>query len=241
MSEVTRAEFEELKQVVEAQSERIAELERRNRELVDALEDATIIDEGDDGEQDDEDHEYLDENLHERVADLEKKTDLHFQDICDLEVDTRELEDRVSAIEDGDGQSSDGGNGDAGPSIEPQTPLENLASLPPESTKDQRANVRRALFVARDVLQYTKKVPKGRAITWSELQTVIYAGTDASHAEDVSRTMEVLATFGQDWVEMVDRPDRPKLVCFDEEAATRLDRLCSDVDPTNDVVSRAKG
>jgi hypothetical protein len=53
--------------------------------------------------------------------------------------------------------------------------------------------------------------------------------------------MEVLDTFGKDTTEVVDRPDRPKLICFEEEAAARLDRLCSDVDSTNVVATGATG
>lgn len=187
--------------------------------------------------------------LTERVDDLEQSTDFHLDDICDLEVATRDLEDRVSTLEDrSSGDELDPEqetNHRSGDRIEPQTPLEDVARLPSRLTEDQSPNVRRALFVARDVVQYTRSVPAGRAIKWSELRQVLRAGTDCNaHPQTVKRVMETLDDFGEDTVEIVDRDDREKLICFDEEATARLDHLCSEdqsVDATHDVVSRSEG
>lgn len=44
----------------------------------------------------------------------------------------------------------------------------------------ESANVRRAAFVVRGVMDYTISVPAGRAITSGELRRMVKAGTDAS-------------------------------------------------------------
>jgi len=122
--------------------------------------------------------------------------------------------------------------------------------VPPQDAKDQRPNIRRALFVARDVVQYTTKVPAGRVIKWSELRKVLRAGTDSSHGETVKRVMEVLDKFGEDTVRIVDRPNQQMKVCFDDEAVERLSHLAASADagtgtdrssPTHAVVSGGKG
>lgn len=159
-----------------------------------------------------------------------------------------EAEDRLSTIEDRcfDGEPPRQTSEDHSVArVEPKTHLEDVARLPSRLTEDESPNVRRALFVARDVVEYTRSIPAGRAIKWSELRRVLRAGTDCdAHPQTVKRVMETLDDFGEDTVKIVDKDDREKLICFDEEAAARLHHLCGEdqsADSTHGVVSRSEG
>lgn len=250
MSEVTRAEFEQLKQIVEAQGERITELEREKRERVNAPEDATspVDDDGTDQceSEDDQDADVGDEDdLHERVSKLEQKSQFHLEDIAELEATTRDLEDRVDGVEDrlsGDGpMESDGEDTDRGPTVEPETYLEDAASTPSRMTEDLHPNAKRALFVARDVVEYSQAVDEGRIIKWSSLRRVLQAGCDNGYDQTVKRVIEILDDMGEEETKVVDKKRYEKRIWFSDEIVARLDELCGNEDETHGVVSEATG
>lgn len=248
MSEVTRAEFEQLKQIVEAQGERIAELEREKRERVNESEDDTspVDDDGTDQREGEDDQDANGEDdLQERVSKLEQESQFHLEDIADLEVATRDLEDRLDDVENrlsADGaQSPNGEDTDAGPTVEPQTHLEDVARLPSRLTEDHAPNSRRALFVARDVVEYSQAVDEGRIIKWSSLRRVLQAGCDNGYDQTVKRVIEILDDMGEEETKVVDKKRYEKRIWFSDEIVARLDELCSNEDETHGVVSEATG
>jgi hypothetical protein len=108
------------------------------------------------------------------------------------------------------------------------TPLEDLVTLPDTVLDEERANTQRAVFVARDVSEYTKSVPAGRVVTSSELRTVLRAGTDSKgHRQTVSRVMNLLDDLGGDETKIVERRGTKRLV-FTDEIVERLGRLTAD-------------
>jgi|APHM01.1.fsa_nt_gi hypothetical protein len=119
----------------------------------------------------------------------------------------------------------------------PQTPLEQTCSLPQEMIDDESANVRRAVFIASDVTDYTKKVPAGRVIRSSELRRVLKAGTDCrGHSQTVDRVMSVLDDLGGDDVQVVNRRGERRVV-FTEQLVTRLEQLTEVESTSHNVVT----
>jgi hypothetical protein len=137
-----------------------------------------------------------------------------------------DVEDRVEDLSAGD--SPEGSTGEDTPADtqeRPQTPLEQTAALPQGMIEQESANVRRAVFVARDAEDYTTKVPAGRVIKSSDLRRVLTAGTDArGHTQTVDRVMSVLEEMGGDDVRIVDRRGERR-VLFSEEIVARLERI----------------
>jgi hypothetical protein len=93
------------------------------------------------------------------------------------------------------------------------------------ATSELTANQERARFVAKDVVEYTRSVPAGRAIKSSEIATVLRAGTDCKgRSQTVSRVIEFLNDLGGDGVEVVERRGERRVI-FDDHAAHRLQEL----------------
>lgn len=189
MSEGSREEYEQLKQVVEAQSERIQQLESELKE----------------------------ERETRARADAEERKRLH------------EVEERLDSLEEGGSRDPNAHpQADENTLQKPETPLEQTAALPQEIIDQESPNVRRAVFIASDVFDYTRKVPAGRAIRSGELRKVLKAGTDSTgHTQTVSRVMDVLDDMGKDEVKVVKRRGE-KRVIFSEEGAQRLAQLTGD-------------
>lgn len=191
-------------------------------------------------EQQQETIDELSENTEENADDIQQ-----ISDELDEERETRakesaedrkritELENR---IEDSETQPSDGENKTPEPYVTPDTPLEQVTALPQEMINEESPNVRRAIFVASGVHDYSRKVPAGRAIKSSELRKVLKAGTDANgHTETVSRVMDVLDDMGGDDVKIVDRRGEKRVV-FTERAADRLTELVEQKRSSNHTV-----
>jgi DNA repair exonuclease SbcCD ATPase subunit len=172
------------------------------------------------------------DDLQERVSDLE--------DDLQEEQETRAREDaqlrqRITAVEE-DIEDLEDDQEDANPTQEAgqtatqetMTPLEDLVTLPDTVLDEERANTQRAVFVARDVSEYTKSVPAGRVITTSELRTVLRAGTDSrGHRQTVSRVIDLLDDLGGDDTKIVEKRGTKRLV-FTDEIVERLERLTTD-------------
>jgi seryl-tRNA synthetase len=169
------------------------------------------------------------DDLQERVSDLE--------DDLQEEQETRAREDaqlrqRITAVEEDleDDQEDANPTQEAGQTAtqETMTPLEDLVTLPDTVLDEERANTQRAVFVARDVSEYTKSVPAGRVITTSELRTVLRAGTDSrGHRQTVSRVIDLLDDLGGDDTKIVEKRGTKRLV-FTDEIVERLERLTTD-------------
>lgn len=193
----------ELTAVVEELRTELQEERQRRKELEDRVE-----------ELEDEQNDHQEQTARERAADRQRITD---------------VEDRLDDVEQTDNtQSSTGENTTADSHTQPQTALEQTVSLPQEMIDDETANVRRAVFVAQDVTDYSRQVPAGRAIKSSELRHVLRAGTDANgHNQTVDRVMAILDEMGGDEVDVVDRRGERRVV-FTEELCRRLEAVRQD-------------
>jgi TolA-binding protein len=168
--------------------------------------------------------------LEERVEQLEDDQADHQEQTARERAEDRkrltDVEERVDDVEQTDNpHGSTAEDAPADVHERPQTPLEQTAQLPQEIIDQESANVRRAVFVAQDVTDYTQQVPAGRVIKSSELRKVLKAGTDSNgHSQTVDRVMAVLDDFGGDDVEIVDRRGERRVV-FSEEISDRLAQL----------------
>jgi len=138
-----------------------------------------------------------------------------------------EVDDLVDRIEDGDLQDKP----EPGPSVETETPLEDVVALPDKIAESElTANQRRARFVASDITDYAtftgKTAGGGYALSSSDLRRVLVARFDdvAGHAETVRRIVDWLDELGQDTVRISKR-DGERRVVFEEEGARRLAKL----------------
>jgi hypothetical protein len=111
--------------------------------------------------------------------------------------------------------------------VEPQTDIESMTTMPETVLENQTANVRRAVFVAKDVDQYTRSCPAGRVIKSSELRRVLQAGTDCQgHTQTVARVIDLLDRTGGDGTKVVERSGERRLV-FKQNLVDRLGALTS--------------
>jgi len=192
-----------------------------------------------------EQQQQIDE-LTERIADLEDEQDDQEDDLqeerAERAKEDAQLRQRITAVEDEIDQIEDGeaDSGDENPTLdgeetslhEPQTPLEDLVTLPDAVLDGESANTQRAVFVARDVAEYSQSVPAGRAITSSDLRTVLRAGTDSrGHRQTVARVMDLLDDLGGEDVKIVDRRGTKRLV-FSDEIVSRLEALTRHTEPS---------
>jgi len=86
------------------------------------------------------------------------------------------------------------------------------------------ANQRRARDVARDVYDYTRKVPNGRVISTPELKRVLTALKEIGSAsyKTVGRVVDFLTKFGEGEVTTTTRENGDTVVVFSDELAERL-------------------
>lgn len=183
-----------------------------------------------------------DDNLRERVSALERKVDEKDDRIAELEQKVSDLseqsaKDRASikkrltnveeSTEEPDSPDANGGVKTGETTLqEPETPLEDIVQLP-EHVVDESlsANQQRSRFVAKDVNQYSRSVPAGRAIKSSELRRVLSARDDGScHTQTVQRVMQRLNDLGKDEVSIKETQAGEKVVVFTEEIVQRIQR-----------------
>jgi len=107
---------------------------------------------------------------------------------------------------------------------EPKTPLEDVIRVPEHLVEDSlSANQARARFVAKDVHQYSRSVPAGRAIKSSELRRVLSARDGGrTYTETVSRVIEFLDELGKDSVAVKETQSGERVVVFTDEIVKRI-------------------
>lgn len=182
--------------------------------------------------------------LSEQVSDLQATVESQQETISDLEDQLRaeqeqrgqedaqvrsrlhDVESRVEDVEHGSGHTNPGGNTSEttmqDDDAEPQTDLEAMTGMPEPVLSEQTANVRRAVFVARDVSSYTTSCPAGRVITSGELRRVLEAGTECNgHTQTVARVLDLLDRTGGDGTTVVERGGERRLV-FEQDLVDRL-------------------
>ena len=176
-------------------------------------------------------------DLEDRVGDVEDTTE-DLEDRAEDAGEHREMlakdlagtQSRVADLEDGTSGDKGGGSDTETPapdtSVTPETALEDVTALPEHVAEESlSANQSRARFVARDVAEYTKSVPAGRALTAGDLSTVLRAGTDCrGHSQTVDRVIRLLDDLGGEDVRVVETQGQRRVV-FTEDCARRLARL----------------
>ena len=169
------------------------------------------------------------ENLQDELAESRRQQAEDRKRISELEDTIEDLKAEQDGQNDAEDQSS-GSNptpdDDTDSPTTPQTPLQRVVALPESTVKGSlSANQSRARFVAKDVMNYTRSVPAGRAIKSSEIGTVLRAGTECrGRSQTVSRVIEFLDELGADGVEVVERRGERRVI-FDERTARRLQDL----------------
>lgn len=169
-------------------------------------------------------------DLQDELAESRRQNAEDRKRISELEEKVEDLEAEQDGDEDREDHQSDGSNPtpDAEESgcTTPETPLERTVSLPESMAESElTANQSRARFVAKDVMNYTRSVPAGRAIKSSEIGTVLRAGTNCKgRSQTVSRVIEFLNDLGGDGVEVVERRGERRVI-FDGATARRLQQL----------------
>lgn len=110
------------------------------------------------------------------------------------------------------------------PNYEPETALEDIVQLPSHVADESlSANQERSRFVAKDVHQYSRSVPAGRAIKSSEVRRILAASEEGNvHTQTVSRVLGMLDDLGEDEVEIKERRDGERVVIFSDEFVKRI-------------------
>ena len=92
---------------------------------------------------------------------------------------------------------------------EPQAALEDVIRVPEHLVEESlSANQQRARFVAKDIHQYSSKVPAGRALNSSELRKVLSARKQGCiHTETVGRVIDYLDDLGESSIKIRKRQD----------------------------------
>ena len=135
----------------------------------------------------------------------------------DLDAELDALREELEAFADHDEPSE--------PTVEPQTPLEQIVALPQAVVEEQlTANQQRARFVAKDITEYAAKTPAGWVLTPKDLRTVLNAAFDTGHSQTCSRVRTILADLGDEDVTIKDSPGEKKLV-VDPTLVARLQEI----------------
>ncbi len=184
-------------------------------------------------------------NLEDDQADAEEHRQLLAKDMATTNSRLTDVEEAVEdGVSDDEPQGESGENPHSGTGITPETALEDVVALPEHVAEDSlTSNQYRARFLASGVADYTTSVPAGRAITASEMSTVLAAGTDAKgRSATTGRVIGLLNDLGGDEVEVVDgRNGKGRRVVFSEELAARLARLSESRNTSNEVVATSTG
>jgi uncharacterized coiled-coil protein SlyX len=164
--------------------------------------------------------------------DLRAEQDARGQEDAKIRSRVHDLEGRVEDVEETVSGDVEGGVQTSETTMQDddaeQTDIEQMVDMPDSLLDDQTANVRRAVFVAKDVSSYTTSCPAGRVITSGELRRVLEAGTEcAGHTQTVARVMDLLDRTGGDGTTVVERRGERRLV-FEQDLVDRLDTQCCD-------------
>ena len=84
-------------------------------------------------------------------------------------------------------------------------------------------NQQRARFVAKDIAEYTKQVPAGRALSSSELRRILAAGSDTKiYTQTVSRVISFLDELGEEGVKIRESRQGERIIVFNEGLVERV-------------------
>lgn len=173
-----------------------------------------------------------------RIDELESTVDELYSELAEhQQYDGKrhaEANQRITEIEEADdgndtpgGHADETGSQDAENDEQPQTPLEQICSLPQELAQEElTANQQRARFVAKDIDDYGKSVPAGVRIDTSDMKRVLQAASDEGeqiYRTTVKRVMDFLDRFGEDEVTVKKKRGR-RFVIVSDELIERIER-----------------
>jgi len=170
------------------------------------------------------------EDQQKRIDELEDRLDdeqtQRGKDDAELRGRITDAENRLDAVEEDDSDSSNPTPiGEKDDSTGTQTPIEDVIRIPEHLVEDSlTANQQRSRAVAKDIHQYSRSVPAGRAIKSSELRRVLSAQSDGgpTHTETVSRVMTMLEDLGKESINVRTSQSGEKVVVFDEDLVRRI-------------------
>ena len=168
--------------------------------------------------------------LEDRVKDLERDLQAERETRAkEAAEDRQRLHELETRVEDAPGEATDEptptDDAPAAPTTVPaKTPLEEVIRVPDHlATEQLTANQRRARFVAKDIHEYSRRVPAGRAIKSSELRRVLAASEAATiHSETVSRVVRFLDDLGGDAVRVRESSSGQRVVVFTDGFVDRV-------------------
>jgi TolA-binding protein len=141
-----------------------------------------------------------------------------------------------------DSTGVDTSSGPSTPQVQPpETPLEDVLRIPEHLVEaNLTANQRRARFVAKDIYEYTQRVPAGRAIKSSELRRVLTASEDTRiYTQTVSRVIDFLDELGGDAVKVRESKRGERVIVFTEVLVERI-RTYRQQPASNTVVTETR-
>jgi uncharacterized coiled-coil protein SlyX len=167
------------------------------------------------------------ESQQQTISDLEDTVGMRGREVAQTRKQVHDVEERVEDVEKhGSGRANPTPDGSESTiqddDAEPETDIEQMVRMPEAILDDQTANVQRAVFVARDVEDYTTGCPAGRFIKSGELRRVLQAGTDcAGHTQTVARVIDLIDRTGGAGTTVVERRGERRLV-FEQDLVDRL-------------------
>lgn len=110
------------------------------------------------------------------------------------------------------------------PTQNPETPLEDITRMPEHlAEKSLSRNQQRTRFVSKDIHQYSRSVPAGRALKSSELRRILAASQDGStHTETVSRVIDMVVDLGEEEVKLRETRGGERVIIFSDEIVERI-------------------
>jgi hypothetical protein len=161
-------------------------------------------------------------------AELQSERETRAREAAEDRKRLHEIEARVDDLADDNDTTTETADSPAtstpNPGPEPETPLEDVIRIPEHLvTENLTANQRRARFVAKDIHEYTQRVPAGHAIKSSELRRVLTAGEDAQiYTQTVSRVVEFLDELGGEAVQVKESKRGERVIVFTEAFVNRV-------------------
>lgn len=176
------------------------------------------------------------EQLRDRVDELEHQQQINNSRLDGMSNNVDRLQDR---LEDGDLAGAVETNAD--PTVERETPLEDVVALPESVAEDHLSpNQQRARFLASDIRDYGDSVPRGRRLTAGRIGKILRAGLDVDpHPETVRRVMQILDDLAGDEATRRKKNGEKRIVLHGG-LVDRLERL-SRIDVAHTDMSRVTG
>lgn len=237
-------ELDEIKKRIEELEQENEQIQRENEQLQDRVDEL------------EDENEQLRDRVDELEEELDERATIHWEssDIEDMEVENPEgykhplglvllnkvgSEDLRTELEEleanlrGSNPTPQTEKTVSPNAIEPQTPLEEIISLPEEIASEQLTeNQDRARFVAKDIKDYGTNLGGSRngcrnyryALSSKDLKKVLKASHDIDHTETINRIIEFLDDLGKDETTVKTKRGQKKVI-FSSELMDRIEKI----------------